>query len=446
MAMPRIFRNLVLLLGLLLATPAHADLCAVDDAPAGTLLFPHFEVDLGVSPLNTEVTWLWIRNDDSDGRLAHVTLWGDYHRPAFAFPVYLAAGATLRFDLDSVVRSGTLPSSGSGISPVGAFDADGVNPTFPGCNAGSNPANGPPVANQIPPPVLLDLQQRLRGEMSPSSGLCYGQRLQDGIARGFVTVDVVSACSVLLPGEAGYFGAGGVVVNQGANALSGGYLRVDAGNNFAQAGRALALEVAQAGEFGSGDITFFSRLGAGDPGDAREPLPGRWSFAFGDGDNFDGTDLIVWRGVPATSGTACQFTPPTWRPLPVTARVPFDVGGDTPLPGAGSAQPIGLATQRLSSQQIDGSLQGTVAKGSGLLALHASDPAYPDGAEGQAWVGVRRFAEGRFSEQVSGSAMDSFCTPGKAIPANVDGPLLSNPIAPAYVFADNFEDYRSAVP
>jgi hypothetical protein len=59
---------------------------------------------------------------------------------------------------------------------------------------------------------------------------------------------------------------------------------------------------------------------------------------------------------------------------------------------------------------------------------------------------VRRFAEGRFSEQVSGSAMDSFCAPGKAIPANVDGPLLSNPIAPAYVFADNFEDYRRAVP
>jgi hypothetical protein len=450
--MTRAMRVSLALLGLMQIQTAIADVCAVDDAPAATLLYPYFEVDLAGSPTAGLTTTMWLRNEDSDARLAQVNLWGDYHRAAMGFQVYLPAGATVRINLADVLLRGVLPRTGRAVSPVGQFDADGSNVLYPGCNNGPDPGDGPPVANQLSAQFLADVQLRLSGRPSPSTGRCFGFNYGDNVARGFITVDAINVCTTNLPTDAGYYVAGGLGIASNANVLSGGYALVDPGNNFAQGARAASLEAAPAGTFVPGDVTFHSRFTAGVPTDEREPLPGRWAVAFGNGGvEAVESELLAWRGAPPfnPNQSACNFQVPPWFPLQDMGRVPFDATGDTPpeqitFPGQVPPlpEPIGLATQRFPTPLINDALQYTVDSGSALLALHAVAPGYPVLPEGQAWVGVLRSSQGRFSDLVPGTAMDSFCSAGQTTPANVSGPLASNPVAPHYIFADNYETSR----
>lgn len=140
--MSRLHVSAAVLLGLLAAAPAHADICAVDQRPGATLLVPWFAVDRDqVNGLSTRV---WVRNVSTSPTLANVTLWSDYGVAAFWFNVYLPAYGTERIDLGALLREGRMPRTGAGVSGLGSFDTAATPQNFPNCHAGTT-VGVPPV-------------------------------------------------------------------------------------------------------------------------------------------------------------------------------------------------------------------------------------------------------------------------------------------------------------
>src|SRR5690242_20112900 len=89
------------------ALPARADLCAIDHAPAATLLLPYFEVDLGNPGGRT--TLFSINNAGDKAVLAHVVLWTDLAVPTLVFDVYLTGYDVQTINLRDIFDTGTLP-------------------------------------------------------------------------------------------------------------------------------------------------------------------------------------------------------------------------------------------------------------------------------------------------------------------------------------------------
>lgn len=442
MLIPKSILSVALLAVLFAAAPARADMCTLDNAPAASLLFPYFEVGLDGSSSSTLTTRIWLRNTADRPRLAQVTVWSDWGVAITAFYVYLPASGTQRMDLADLLIDGRLPSTGAGVSPIGDFDAAGTPQNFPGCNNTSDPANGLPVTSSISPTLLSTLQTRLTGRQSPNDGLCGGQNFGDLVARGYLTVDLVASCSFSFPDSPGY-----PFELEHENSLVGGFELLDPINNFAQGGRAVALQSNTSDVLLLGDISFYGRYHAAIAVDQREPLPPTWHVEFDDssGLNSDSAELIVWRGVPITNPRACGSVP-QWFPMGDSGRRPYSASGDTPadpilFPGdpAPFPEPFALATGRYPASQLSDTLQGTVSAGSAELLLLTISNLYPTFEEGQSWVGVVHNSEGRFSEIKPGKPLDSFCEFVQPQPADVSGPPAENPNTLTYLFSDDFE-------
>ncbi|HSU84712.1 MAG TPA: hypothetical protein VLR69_20020, partial [Thermoanaerobaculia bacterium] len=232
--MDRLFENLAqwrsasclplvsLALLVLLAAPARGDdSCTIGLAPAATLLLPYFEVD---PSSGTGLTTLFsINNAAPQAVIANVTIWTDLGVATFSFPVYLTG-----YDVQTInmrdLFNGFLPRTASAgqdptdtISPKGLYSQD---ISFASCSALPPPA--------LPAAFVNHLRAAHSGQFSSVLGGCAGQNLGDGRLRGYVTVDTVSACVPLAPGDPGYFGPGGIVTND--NVLWGDYIYVDPDN------------------------------------------------------------------------------------------------------------------------------------------------------------------------------------------------------------------------
>src|SRR5882724_3139556 len=220
------------LLGLLTGgRTASAATCGIEAEPAATLLLPYFEVALSCANggLNTLFS---INNASANAALAHVVIWSDLSVPVLSFNVYLTGYDVQSIGLCDVLVKGLLPQTASvgqdpndTISPKGTLSQD-VN--FSSCSGQLPPGN-------LPASFLAHLQTSLTGQFSSLLGGCAGLAYGDNIARGYVTVDTVSNCTLRFPGDAGYFAAGGTgdAVNQ--NVLWGDYSYVDSAANRADA-------------------------------------------------------------------------------------------------------------------------------------------------------------------------------------------------------------------
>lgn len=422
-------------LGLLIAAPAKADICAVDQRPGATVLIPMFAVDLANA--NGINTTFWVRNLATTATLTNVTLWSDYGVPAFWFNVYLPAYGTERIDLGALLRDGRMPRTGAGVSGLGSFDAATAPANFPNCHAGTT-VGIPPVYADLNAAQRTEFSNRLSGQPA-QGGVCYSGDYGDNLARGYVTVDAVSFCGVDEPNTPGYFISGGFGTATNENVLLGGFEIVDPANNFASAAAALSME-AQTGAFLPGDYTFYARRVGFVGSDEREPLPFSWSFDFDGVTDSGSADLLVWRSVPPTQPRSCGQVPP-WFPYNHTERAPFDIHGDTPLPDPfflGGITYMDRATQLFPTDRLDESLlEPSPPAGSGRvnLATFVQGDFMP---EGQSWIGVLHSSEGRFSELQPARALDSGCTAGQMVPAATNGPAQFNPVPPSYIFLDGF--------
>jgi len=398
--------------------PLQGATCALDGGPAATLLLPYFEVDLG-SPAG-RTTLFSVNNAGEKSVVAHVVLWTDISVPTLAFDVYLTG-----YDLQTInlrdIFQGNLPRTADAardpqdlLSPRGFFSRDD---TFPGCTA-------------LPPQALsADAADDLRRSHAglplarfgdKCAGLFYGE---PAVMRGYATIDVVKDCTLLRPGDSGYFGAAGVAGFD--NVLWGDFFYVDPTGNFAQGENLVRLE-ADPARFGPGSATFYARYVNGSGADAREPLARKWASRFSNGGAFDGgTHLVVWRDGPWTHQPFVCLQSPVFPPgVPQAQRglLVFDeeeqvfdaMAPYAPCPFLCPPQPIPVPFPVAATLVAVGGADLPVPFDFGWLLTDLA--VERDGAAdpyAQAWVGEIHSAQGRFSVGLEGTQLDSVCPPGR---------------------------------
>jgi hypothetical protein len=425
---------------LALGGQAVAEICTIDDVPAATLLLPYFEVDLN-SP-NGVTTLFSINNASASAALAHITVWTDLSVPVLDFDVYLTGYDVQTMNMRDIVN-GILPQTLDNNSdvpdvvspngdPTGTVLGDPLDLSFPGtsgpCIATYNPLSGAFVSGHLKP--------ALTGNASSLSN-CVGVDYDDNIARGYVTVDLVSECNLDFPSTPGYFTS----VAAFDNILWGDYFYVEPGENFAQGetlvhieacvppgsstGTGTGLPDPENCPFVPGDHTFYGRYASATAIDQREALPTTLAARYLNGGGFDGgTDFLVWReGDAAAAGYSCALPGPTaaWYPLDAVQIVLFDEEEnpvqqeDCPSGDPTCLQEITIPNE---AQRIDVALDLLTPfefgwawlnlQHSQLIAAYGDDDA-------QAWVTTVMDAEGRFSVGFDAIQLDNANTPNTIV-------------------------------
>jgi hypothetical protein len=412
--------------------PARAIRCTVDEVPAATLLLPYFEVDFGKP--NGISTLLSINNASATAVLAHVVVWTDLSVPVFDFNIYLTGYDVHTISLRDLL-TGWMPQTASAgqdpndtISPKGAFSQD-IN--FASCNGLL------PPPNPLPPDFVSHLLLSLTGKPSPVfGGLCSGRDLGDNIARGYITVDTVSNCTLRFPGDPGYFLPGGTGDATNQNVLWGDYFYVDDSQNYASGNPLVHIEASATDAETSlpGQYTFYGRYVNWTAADNREPLATGFASRYVTHGTFSGgTDLIVWRDSKVNQGPfTCPVAPgvrPPWYPLGQEGIVIFDEAEHPQVP---QTFPVSPQPPQASLLPFPAEAQRTAVGGAGLpvpfdfgwiylnlntLVTAAGNNPPEDPRAAQAWVTTEMKAMGRFSVGFDAVQLDSACqavhfTPG----------------------------------
>ena len=412
------------LLGLA-AEPARGEIGAIDAGPAATLLLPYFEVGLE-SCIEQPTTLFSINNASAAPVVAHVTLWTKLARPTLDFDVYLTGYDVFTINLSDLFIRGVLPQTGPN------FDVgdDPITPNAPG--AFSDPDAAPPgcsfpLPTQLPSSLLTYIRNLHTGFPAPAgfdnSGLC-GAPDQgvatpaEGLATGYITIDVVNDCSLLFPGNPGYFSDGGNGIAANDNVLWGDYFLANANESFAQGDPLVHIEAMDSvgnGFWSPGDYTFYGRYLTYDASDNREPLATTWAsryFAGTAGPFDDDSDVICWRdsGLDDSFFFACGTTP---SPYPLTQNqiVVFDeqenpivVEGSpfSPPPVGESVLPCACAATRADASDF-----GSIFDfGWFYLNLNTTTGAIPDPIK-QSYVTSVHSASGLFSVGFQAIHLDS---------------------------------------
>jgi hypothetical protein len=422
---------------LALSAPARADIGTVDAVPAATLLLPFFEVDLG-NPAGV-TTLFSINNASATAALAHVTVWSDLSVPTLAFNVYLTGYDVQTINVRDLMNA-VLPRTAS----AGQDPGDTTDPNTGISNKGpfSQDINFASCTGQLPLPPLdpgyaPHMQAAHQGLPSPFlQNRCAGQRLNDGIARGYITVDTVNNCTLRVAGDAGYFGPGGSGDATNQNILWGDYFYVNSAQNFAQGDTLVHIEASATNPETSvpGEYTFYGRYVAWTAADNREPLATSFGTRFLNGGAFSGgTSYLAWRDPKVNQAPfTCPAIPgsrPSWYPLGQEGVMVFDEQENPditlpapvfPPPPVPAFAPFPAAASRA---KVDGP-ELPIAFDFGWMFLNlntfvsaaGSNPPEDPGAA-QAWVTQTHDAEGRFSVGYAGVQMDnatnaSHFTPG----------------------------------
>jgi hypothetical protein len=416
--------TILLIAAAFVSVPARAIRCTADEVPAATLLLPYFEVDLG-NPAGIS-TLLSINNASATAVLAHVVLWSDLSVPVLDFNIYLTGYDVQTISLRDLL-TGWMPQTASAgqdptdtISPKGAFSQD-IN--FASCN-GLLP---PPTP--LPPDFVDHLRLSLTGKPSPVfGGLCAGRDLGDNIARGYITVDTVSSCTLRFPGDPGYFAPGGGGEATDQNVLWGDYFYVDNSQNLASGNPMVHIEAGPTDTETStpGQYTFYGRYVNWTAADNREPLSTNFAARFVTGGTFSGgTDLIVWRDSKVNqSPFTCPVAPglrPPWYPLGQEGIVIFDESEHPQVPQTFPVSPPPVQTGLIP---FPAEAQRTAVGGASLpvpynfgwmylnlnttVAAAGNNPP-EDPSAAQAWVTVEMKALGRFSVGYDAVQLDSAC-------------------------------------
>jgi hypothetical protein len=410
------------LIGLLgLGGQAFAVIGTIDDVPAATLLLPYFEVD--IENANGVNTLFSINNASATAVLAHVTVWSDQSVPVLDFDVYLTGYDVQTISLRDIFVSGNVPvtasagqdTAGDTISPQGPVSQD-IN--FASCSALPYPPG------YVSASFRSHLQAWLQGLPSTAPGLtnqCAGSKTQDGILRGYITVDTVNACNLFFPSDWAFYSP--FVTDQ--NVLWGDYFYVNNAENFAQGETMVHIESCPTC-FVPGDHTFYGRYNGALADDSREPLPTTTAARYVNGGDFNGgTDFLVWREANSSFGSyACTAQgPPSWWPLEAVQIVIFDeqeqpvTADDCPSGDPTCEQEI-LIPNEANRTAVAEDLLSPFNFGWIYLNLQHSNPGFV-GIYGdqfaQSWTTAVMDAEGRFSVGLDGVQLDNANTPNTSI-------------------------------
>jgi len=258
------------------------------------------------------------------------------------------------------------------------------------------------------------LRRAHTGLSSPFFGnRCSGANYADNIARGYITVDSVTACNLLFPSDPTYF----TTYADTRNILWGDYSYFNPGENFAAGETLVHIEACAPGQppgevcpFTRGDYTFYGRYAAA-AADRREPLATTYAARYANGGRFDGgTDLMVWRDskVASPQPFTCGSNA-VWFPLAQTNVVGFDEQenvaflcfmGDNVSPATGGSEScFPLETERVhlaGGNTLAADVNSPFPFGWLYLNLNHVISGDPFPGVAQAWVTIAMSSEGRF--------------------------------------------------
>jgi hypothetical protein len=386
-----------------LAGSARADVCNLDVNPAATLLLPYFEVDLAnPAGVNTLFT---VNNSGPAAVLTNVTVWSDLSVPIFNFNVYLTGYDMEMLDLRDIIVNGNLPqTASSGQDPLDVISHKGTL---------SQDINFSSCAGLLPPaPLSTSFLDHIQDSLSglPSAllgGQCAGRNISDSIARGYITVDAVTACGIGVPSDPGYFDDA-----WDANVLFGDFAITNPGKRNGAGLPLVHIEASATNPETStaGQYTFYGRYVGWTGADHREPLATLFGARYVTGDS----DMIVWRDSKNVQGPfncPARNGRPAWFQLGQAGIVVFDEQENvTVLTGA----PFPAEAQRTA---IGGSrFPVPFNAGWAFLDLSVLSPVsgagpYPaDPKLFQAWVGVIVHGDlGRIATGFDALRFDSAC-------------------------------------
>jgi len=287
--------SLLLAASALAQTTDNNSSCDISVTPAATLLLPYFEVDTNGGGTTTLFS---VTNASPSPRIAHVTLWTDWAYPVLTFNLVLTGYDVQPVNLFDLLRDGQLP---------------------------------PPHCRNLPAQIPPDVLTMARSALTIGTGFpgCNGPvgGNHPGRAIGYVTVDVVSHCSSMIPADSAYF-AGPAAPLRFDNVLLGDYQQIapapagaSAAPNFDAQGSSMVhiravpeggLAGAEGGAAVSTSLpfTFYDRYtpAAARTADRRQPLPSTWAARFIQGGGQFATDFKIWReavtaGLPGCSAT-----------------------------------------------------------------------------------------------------------------------------------------------
>jgi hypothetical protein len=437
---------------LVMGNQAFATENAIDVVPAATLLLPYFEVDLNNA--NGVTTLFSVNNASAAPQLAHVTLWTDMSRPTLDFTIYLTGYDVQTFNLGPLFRTGALPLlEGPKPDPpglpntddnAGAFSVKFANqPGGEAIVAGESGNCTFPLPTQLPPNFLDFIRATHTGLPIPAgflnAGLCaatigggsgsLSAGVQDNIARGYLTVDVVTNCSQLVPSDISYYTSGILKTTADANVIWGDFFLVNPQENFAQGEALVHIETYEVPITGTA-YTFYGRYnplpysGA----DNREPLATTWGVRYIAGGIFTGgTDLLCWRD-NGNNDSAIPFSCTTrasldGMPLSQNQVVIFDEEENpVTVPGSPFSPPqqqagLTVCPWESTRTRVDGPRLPTPFD-FGWIYLNLNTNVAPEDefiVDGQgihqSWVGVVMSASGRFSVGFQGMHFDHATDP-----------------------------------
>lgn len=357
---------------------AAAVIGTIDQVPGSTLLFPHFEVDTS-SPQGV-TTVLTVQNASASATMVNVVLWTDYGLPTANFNVYLTGYDQQVIDLGQVFRRRLPRTASAGQDPTDSISPQG--PISQDINFAS--CNNYLVGQESGSILSRDLVGAHSGQPNADyfGGQCGSMNYSDGIARGYVTVDVTNQCTSDVPGSPGYFSAGGGGVAGNRNIIRGDYAIIDAANRRNLIDDAVSIEANAVDPLTSGGPnkqTFYGRLIGYGAIDNREPLPTAWAGAV----TLNRTDIDYWRdpGVPLAP-FACG-SGPAGLPAGQQQLAQFNITGNI------TATPVGNPFAFVSGTVAGASLPITEPLGWLFANLNLSAASGPYGAIRQSWLSFR---------------------------------------------------------
>lgn len=318
--------------------PAEANICAFDNAPAATLLFPFVTVDYN-DPVGGMSSQISITNTSWQTQVVHVTVWTDFGESILDFNIILTGYDVIRFDSGQLFQTGRLPitlwgshqtnegvqdrgpmstantlnqSPGLFLEPPEATSAlgdrcDPANTAYPGLYTTPIPPaflnlfqGWLQVSQIIPRYYSDDCTKPFENPYIASPPPWWQTRSNDTPTWFYVTADVVENCNKLFPTDPGYFTnearydnvlVGDITWRSTGWVAAAPAVHIEADYNLG--------EVATTNPVSGFPVSFYHRYAAITSGvsDFREPLPTAWSMRYqGIGTDFIGTSFLAWKG------------------------------------------------------------------------------------------------------------------------------------------------------
>ena len=266
-------------------------------------------------------------------------------------------------------------------------------------------------------------------------------------ATGYVTIDVVENCNVLLPTDPGYF-TSEILFD---NVLTGDYEQVNRAENLARGGPMVHIRaIPEGGPTGAHPTnfttTFYSNYQNGGTADRRQPLPAVFAARWIDeADSPLETNFTIWREGITRAHSGCAVA--SNSALTVADIVRFDED-ENPVAIADCencalpARPLLPSSSRPSTgDSVFPPNPGGATSGWMYLNLNNQGlfPFRPFRVASQNWVTVSMSAEGRHQVEFDTASLGNGCTP--AIPSTEAGD--DTVIAPA---ADTIQTFAGGAP